>query len=270
MSVSFTDIRTMIDGIPAALWMHEKQFDVMIVALRAQGILFTDAETKVLKTMARIQNKSWPSIRHPRATYFASSYAGDEAATQKEIQKLAAGDHAITRLCALTNADLRVYEMDITNPAPAPGLTESEAAHALSYGLMAVDEKVDTLVVAALSAGADAAMQAVLNTLSEKDADVLAILARYTRHDLCALVGAAVAACMAHIPVICGRKTYAFLEAVLKALRASGETPLMTATEGETHWPDTLQPLRMVQKLKTWSAAAPQDAKNVTHISEAA
>jgi len=145
--------------------------------------------------LAAAQNKAQPSIRHPRLALFASG--GD-------IQAAAA---TLTPMAQEANADLQVYELG----SESADLTEHEAAHALCYGMMAVQPGVDLLAVAALSPSGMAITS-----------DPFDALLKHGTLEIAAIAGAMIAARLARIPVLVEGDGAKAAAALLEALNPGG------------------------------------------------
>lgn len=161
---------------------------------------------QVIGLLASMQGNDWPTYSHPRVALYASNYGTYQDLLKARLQVLASQQDPMTRLCAMVNADLRVYELDVDHAVPADGLSETEACHALSYGLMAVEEHVDCLVVAVMDPTALDVLQRWKTALeSATDQSPVAVLTALQQAgagaDLFALVGAVCAARMARLPV---------------------------------------------------------------------
>ena len=267
MSVTFADIRAMLKDRPDIKWDYQAEFNKIMADLTDQGCVFSKTDKENLQQIAQLQNKVWPVIAHPRTALYASAYGHEANETIRIVKKLAQGDHAITRLCALNNADLRVYELDLEGTAPKAGMDEETASHAISYGLMALDEHVDCLVVGSISAGVQDALANIAANL--KNADPLNILARYAGHDVCAVLGSILAARMAKIPVLCSATLYPIVSTIIDSLLSEQESVLL-AVPDQSLSADTMGALQQLTTLRTLAALGPQPVKNLTSISKAA
>jgi NaMN:DMB phosphoribosyltransferase len=267
MSVTFADIRAMLKDRSAITWEYQKEFDKVMNDLGEQGCHFSDFDQKTLQQIAQLQNKPWPVITHPRTALYASAYHAQSDETIRIVKKLAQGDHAITRLCAINNADLRVYELDLEGIPVKTGMDEETAAHAISYGLMALDEHVDFLIIGSISAGLTEALEEIAAHL--KGADPLMILARYAGHDICAVLGSVLAARMAKIPVLCDAPLYPVLSAIVSSLLPETETVLLAPPQTSLA-NDAVGSLYQLTLIRALAALGPQPVKNLTSISKAA
>ena len=109
--------------------------------------------------LAAWQGRAEPRIERPHTAVFAGNHgvaaqgvsAYPAAVTQQMVQNFVAGGAAVNQLCALADADLRVYEMALDEPTrdftQGPAMDEADCARALSYGMMAVEEGIDVLAL---------------------------------------------------------------------------------------------------------------------------
>ena len=202
MTVSFSDINAMLAARQPLPDPCGGACGLVFSQLQQAGISLSNEWQYTIQRIAQFQNKAWPQIKHPRVAIYASNYGSDLNETQQRLSQLARQEDPLTRLCSMTNADLRVYELDLSQEITS-GISEEEAAHALSYGLMAVEEHVDCLIVDCLSANSATMLQQWQNLLlQENNDDALQLLLQAgAGHDLFAMMGAVFAARMANIPV---------------------------------------------------------------------
>jgi nicotinate-nucleotide--dimethylbenzimidazole phosphoribosyltransferase len=175
---------------------------------------------------------------HGVAALGVSAYPA--AVTAQMVKNFVDGGAAVNQLCRAADADLRVYEMALDEPTAdftrAPAMSEEECAMALAYGMMAVEPGIDLLALGEMGIAnttAAAALAAALyggtaaewvgpgtgvagSALERKIAvveqglarhkpaakDGLDLLRRLGGRELAALVGAIMAARMAHVPVL--------------------------------------------------------------------
>src|SRR5438046_6657720 len=101
--------------------------------------------------LATWQGRHPPRIDHPRTVVFAANHgvaargvsAYPASVTAQMVQNFIAGGAAVNQLCRIVAADLRVYEMNLDTPTgdivEGPAMSEEECAHAIAYGMMAVE-----------------------------------------------------------------------------------------------------------------------------------
>jgi nicotinate-nucleotide--dimethylbenzimidazole phosphoribosyltransferase len=182
-----------------------------------------------------------PRLDRPRLSIFAGAhgFAPETAAVAPVAARIAAyqsGAAAANALCRMQDSDLRVYEMALDRPTAdfrmAPALSDPECAAAMACGMMAVEDGVDLLCVAAIGAGTRISAAALCRSLFEDvpgdwrlpsegsadvdaDAVIAAGLERHAGsgdalqqlqclggHELAAVAGAILAARMARVPVV--------------------------------------------------------------------
>src|SRR5213078_3731345 len=105
------------------------------------------------------QGRHPPALAHPRTIVFAANHgvaargvsAYPATVTAQMVQNFIAGGAAVNQLCRVVDADLRVYEMNLDTPTGdivlGPAMSEGECAHAIAYGMMAVEPGIDALAV---------------------------------------------------------------------------------------------------------------------------
>lgn len=198
--------------------------------------------------MCRWQGRHPPRLERPRVAVFAgnhgvaakgvSAFPGE--VTVQMVANFRAGGAAINQLCKTFDAELKVYEMGLEDPTAdftqGPAMDDAECAHAMAYGMMAVEDGIDVICLgemgianttsaAALCCamfGGEAADWTGPGTGIEGDAlghktrvvaeavalhadakgDPLEIMRRLGGRELAAITGAVVAARMGRVPVL--------------------------------------------------------------------
>jgi nicotinate-nucleotide--dimethylbenzimidazole phosphoribosyltransferase len=179
------------------------------------------------------------AANHGVAARGVSAYPA--AVTAQMVANFVAGGAAVNQICRAVDAELRVYEMDLDRPTAdftaAPAMSDEECAHAMAYGMMAVEPGIDLLALGEMGIGnttAGAAISLALfggeaadwtgpgtgvegEALARKRAvvaeglarhgaaaagDGLEILRRLGGFELAAIAGAALAARLARVPVL--------------------------------------------------------------------
>jgi nicotinate-nucleotide--dimethylbenzimidazole phosphoribosyltransferase len=107
--------------------------------------------------LATWQGRHPPRLDHPRTAVFAGNHgvaargvsAYPAEVTKQMVANFIAEGAAVNQLCRTGDADLRVYELNLDQPTrdftAAPALDEAECAHAMAYGMMAVEPGLDLL-----------------------------------------------------------------------------------------------------------------------------
>ncbi len=152
---------------------------------------------------------------HLRERVRLALFAGAHGCTQdsaekarKTLEALSSDQDPSLQLLKTIDADLRVYELDLDDPTQdfqkGPALSGETAAHAMAYGMMAVEPGLDLLGFAGIDSGGEAAYAALsiaLETTTSAE-DSLALLARYGGIEAAAILGGLIAARLAHVPVL--------------------------------------------------------------------
>jgi len=211
------------------------------------------------------QGRHPPKLDRPRIAVFAGNHgvaaqgvsAYPAAVTAQMVQNFIAGGAAINQLCRSLDADLRVYEMNLDRPTAdftqGPAMDEAECAHAMAYGMMAVEPSIDLLCLGEMGIanttsgaalchalfggsaadwvgpgtgvageGLERKVAAVKSGMARHLAisdDPLRVLAALGGRELAAIAGAILAARMARLPVLLDGYTCTAAAAVLHALR---------------------------------------------------
>lgn len=163
--------------------------------------------------LAAWQGRSPARLDRVRLALFAAGHgatlADDPGAalrTRARITGLIERHDPLAAAAERLDADLKLYELAPERPSAdrrrGPAMDEATAAGAAAYGMMAVEDGLDLVVLAAVSAGADAAAAAVEAALEAPGAEPLAALAAAGGADIAGLVGAMLAARLARTPVL--------------------------------------------------------------------
>lgn len=240
MSVTFLELRNMLAARQAMPMPSTLCVDVL-----------KKDESEALTHLARWQKTNLPHLDRPRMALFVQT----EPSLEAMLQALLGGQHAVTRLMRLCNGDVRVYEMGDANTTP---LSEAVAAHAISYGLLALEEATDVLLLGLLGEGNAPLFQDLEKNLDRAD-NVFPLFAATGRADLCALLGAAMAARMACIPVITDASLAPMLRRALGLLCDNEDSPIYPALAATQTYDPVLQAafsVHTLQALTTLSAVA--------------
>lgn len=109
--------------------------------------------------LATWQGRERPLVDRPYVAVFAGNHgvaaqgvsAYPAAVTRQMMQNFIDGGAAVNQLCAVADADLRVYEMALDQPTHdfcrEPAMDEAECVRAMSYGMMAVEQDIDVLAL---------------------------------------------------------------------------------------------------------------------------
>ena len=112
---------------------------------------------EIAEWLAAWQGRAQPRVERPRVAVFAGSHgvarrgvsAYPPEVTQQMVKNFLNGGAAINQLSAAIDADLRIYELDLEHPTEdftqAPAMSETRAANAMAYGMMAAEPGIDVL-----------------------------------------------------------------------------------------------------------------------------
>ena len=181
------------------------------------------------------------SLDRPRLVVFAAVQGTainhvDSDSLQKThtlLDTFVGGSAPASHLCGRIDAELRVYEMDLATPTAdvleSPSLDEGAGAQAMAYGMMCVEQGIDLVALSEISYGNDVNVSALVAYLLDDNMadwavspshvdimqkmtkpksspsgqnDALNAVVHYGGLEVCALVGAILAARMGRVPVI--------------------------------------------------------------------
>ncbi len=208
-----------------------------------------------LQHLAQWQHSSWPHITRPRLAL----YTVTTPHTPQLLEKLQVGDHPLSRVMGLCQGDVRVYEMGPLSSAP---LDEARAAHAISYGLMAIEENSDVLLLALLEEYTTLPLTPA--ALSGDAVQVMAAFAATGRADVCAALGATLAARMACLPVLAPPVLAELLQKALTLVCGEETTPVIKALEVLPEDASPLQVALTAQQLQGFVALNAPSLKRTT------
>lgn len=187
--------------------------------------------------LATWQARHPPSLDRPRVAVFAGNHgiAKGRGPAEAMVEEAVSGSAPVNAVCTIADADLRVFEMSLETPTRdatvEPAMDEDECARAIAYGMMAVEQGIDLLCLDTVGAGSELAAAAMSQALfggSPEDwiagdgggddpspaervadrhrhaADSFDSLRRIGGFEMCAVVGAVIAARLARTPVILG------------------------------------------------------------------
>ncbi|ACT59126.1 nicotinate-nucleotide--dimethylbenzimidazole phosphoribosyltransferase [Hirschia baltica] len=241
------DIRALVESAPNGdLAAKQAAEDRQKRLMQAPGGLGRMSE--IVAWMAQWQGTPIPKVERPMVAIYASSHgvakhgivSHDKASTQKMVEMLRTGAAATNHIAAAGGAGLRVFEMAVEKPTAdfteGPAMSEKETAATIAFGMEAIAEKPDLLVLGETGVGGGTAAAAVACAMFGGNAtywvragawvssevidarvevvrkamathrgnlsNPLEILRRVGGREIAALVGAIIAARMQGIPVI--------------------------------------------------------------------
>lgn len=194
-AVTLAEIRRLIDSLP-----HLDP--VALPQLEAYG-----HAGEWVAWMARAQGTK-PQAERLRLVVYAGAHGCHPQSaedTRQLIAPLTTAEAPVVRILRQVDADLRVYELDLesatANYTQGPALTEKQAAHAMAYGMMAVEPGLHLLALCGVGAGGDEAHKALISKLAASE-DALQTLVQTGGLEVCAMLGAILAARLAKVPVL--------------------------------------------------------------------
>ena len=261
---SFDEVRLLIDELPGP------DYDSRSAAVEREAKL-TKPEgalgklEQIVAWLAAWQGKYPPKINHPRTAVFAANHgvanlgvsAFPSSVTEQMVQNFISGGAAVNQLCKVFDSDLRVYELALDQPTndftKGPAMSEAECAHAMAYGMMAVEPGLDILCLGEMGIGNTTSASALSLALfggNAKDwvgsgtgissdsldkkikivqqacelhgnmkGDPLAIFAALGGLELAAIAGAILAARLAKVPVVLDGFACTVAAAILYAIK---------------------------------------------------
>ena len=161
---SFDEVRLLIDELPGPDYESQNSAAERESKLtKPEGAL--GKLEQIVGWLAAWQGEYPPKINHPRTAVFAANHGVAElgvsafpsSVTEQMVQNFISGGAAVNQLCKVFDSDLRVYELALDQPTndftKGPAMTEAECAHAMAYGMMAVEPGLDVLCLGEMGIG---------------------------------------------------------------------------------------------------------------------
>ena len=117
-------------------------------------------------------------LNHPRIAVFAANHgvaanhqisAFPTDVTAAMLENFQSGGAAINQIAGMLNADFYAYNLNLQQPTEdftvQAAMKEQACAHAISYGMMAVDDKVDVVIPGEMGIGNSTAAAAIYHAL---------------------------------------------------------------------------------------------------------
>ncbi len=243
----FDDIRALAQSAPQGdLAARDAAIERQQKLVQAPGGLGRLSDAAIW--LAQWQGRTPPKIDKPMVAIFASSHGVTRQgvafetpeATKKMVELLRTGGAATNHIAASAGAGLRVFEMALDKPtgdiSVEPAMSERECAATIAFGMEAIAEKPDLLVLGETGVGGGTAaaavacamfggnanywvragawvpsnivqarvgaVQAAMKTHRGNFSDPLEILRRVGGREIAALVGAILAARLQGVPVV--------------------------------------------------------------------
>lgn len=209
-----------------------------------------------------------PRIERARVAVFAGNHgvmkhglsAYPPSVTAQMIKNFQTGGAAVNQLCALMDAELKVYEMALDQPTGdilvEAAMSESECARSIAYGMIAVEEGLDVICLGEMGIGNTTIASAICLALfggtgkdwtgpgtgvseaqleqkskvvaksvaRKKDllVEPLEVLCQLGGREIAAIVGAIMAARMARVPVVLDGFASTAAAAIVQKLASNG------------------------------------------------
>ncbi|TAL35549.1 MAG: hypothetical protein EPN97_07190 [Alphaproteobacteria bacterium] len=218
----------------------------------------------VWQWLSSAQHKARPGILHPRIALFMAAhgaYPERQADLPRLLADLRSGDHPASPLVKAADADLQVYELDLSLPSgdfrKGRALDEHAAARAMSYGMMAVQPGIDLLLLSALNPVADVSAAEIIRAIADKT-DPLEALLHFGGFDIAAMTGVIIAARLARIPVLVEGSAAKASAEILRALQPDAAAHVREAStllSEKTHLPPPCHGAMLIPLLKSLAQA---------------
>ena len=213
---SFADITSLIAALPPSP-LAPNEFTTALAADATLG----DARAALI-WLGCGQRRFPPQLGTVGFALYAGPHSGTAANWEGMLRPWHDGTTPTLQTLALDNQiDFDLYELagaPIGDTTQGPALSETAAANAMAYGMMAVKPDLDLLVLSTVGdreTGADASARNVITALLKQETatpaiaanravltDPLTILATLGGHESCAIFGAILAARLASYPVL--------------------------------------------------------------------
>lgn len=254
-SSPFADILPVLDHIPARK-NYIPPYDFVSVLKRqdihAAGLM------KLLTHLQQWQNEI--TVKHPRLCLFGSAYPQPDDASAHTAQLIAQCQDVTTpiqKLCRMVDTDLRVYELDLSQKT----VTDRRAAQAMTYGMLAVEDNLDVILLHSISVGHDDAAIAFLKQFSPAGSaeEILNHAVIHMGLDFFAGLGCGLAARLAQKPLIVTGAYGHAIKDVLQALSPqAAEHVIVLGHDHALHLPDVYALLHHLQNVRFVSSFLPQ------------
>ena len=221
----FADIRAVLGLLPALDPVAAQNAQAYAVK---KGLSPFPAE--LLSWLSAAQGCFPPRLLRPRLILFASDHgvARAPSSTRKSVESILNGESSLGLVAEENDADLRLYDMNLDTPTAdsttGSAMTESEAVGAIVYGMMAVEEGLDVVLLGGLGQGSEFSAGLLAALLGYDDlaaallvdnerrgtalnlhsavTDPLEILRCAGGREMAAMLGVMIAARMARTPVV--------------------------------------------------------------------
>lgn len=221
---------------------------VVSVPSFAQGVK-SDSLSPLYTHIQRWKPQSM-QLGYVRVALFASHYEAGADQTRATLDALQNDLHPLKKAASRLNADLQVYELDLDHSAR----NAAQAAQAMTYGMLAIADKGDAVIIGSLSDGVEQAAPDV----SVQSEDLLEHLSQQMGLDFFSALGACLAARLAGQPVILFGAFGNLVQRVLTQLSTEAASHTMMAVADQTiAMPDLYAALYNIEQIRFLSAFAP-------------
>lgn len=242
---------------------------------------------RLAEWLASWQARHPPRLDRPAVCVFAGNHgvaarsvsSRSPGATAKKVAAYGAGKGAINAVAGALDSDFRVFELALDAPTADftehDAMSDAECARAMAYGMMAVEQGVDAVVIGQVGVGGDVSAAALMACLHGGDpadwidgtsdraaegaaavaaglalhagqrGDAFDVLRRLGGYEIAAMVGAIVAARMGRVPVVLDGFVAGAAAAVVAAQAAGGADHCALG-----HLEDSAPARRLAQVLK--------------------
>lgn len=177
-------------------------------------------------------------INHPRLALFSSTHGFSQSQNLSDsgfldyIANCTSGTSALNMLCGQIDCDLRIYELDQIGGTDCfirmgAAMNDTSFVSACSYGMMAMEESVGVLGLSAMGDGCNESALAIIGLLGDRSdlitqdfsnissKPAIDLIIEIGGYELCALLGAFIAAKLSDKPILCeGYASLALLEVI--------------------------------------------------------
>lgn len=148
-------------------------------------------------------------VLKPFCVAFATSHGfsseQDRIKTRTQLEAASSGESRLNKLCANHDIGLKVFDLAIDHPCKnirtEAAFQENECAATIAYGMEAIAGEPDLVIITAFSEGGQEVANAIFDGLKAKQ-EPLELLRRKGGRDICAILGAIIAARLQRVPLI--------------------------------------------------------------------
>lgn len=177
----FDDIRNLVSSLPPLDEDAKAHTNAQLETLSEEG----EGKLAEVCTWLSASTGRSPSVTRPLVTLFAGTHALENRLDQgtssgdllEEVTKISAGGEVVNRLCAQHDIGLKVFDLALQIPVEdisvEPALDEKGCAGTIAFGMEAIAGGTDLLCLASLGNQLSISNIALLNILTDVDAEGL-------------------------------------------------------------------------------------------------